>query len=77
MSLTDNPTAEPAGPPGSKTSHDLEYIKLEIVGLRNVPEYRMIRRLLAGLNLTQLNARVVRGRYEHFYKEPVRHEVAA
>lgn len=43
-------------------SYDLEDIELQIIRLRNVPEYWVIGSLLARLDLPQLNIRVLRRR---------------
>ena len=41
-------------------SDDLENIEFQIIRLRDVPEYRVIGRLLARLDLPQLDIRVLR-----------------
>ena len=57
--------------------YDLKDVELEVVRLRNVPEYGVVGRLLAGFDLPQLHSGVRRGGLQHLHKQLRRHEVAA
>ena len=57
--------------------YDLKDVELEVVRLRNVPEYGVVGRLLAGFDLPQLHSGVRRGGLQHLHKQLRGHEVAA
>ena len=56
---------------------DLKQIEFQIVGFGDIPENRMVGRLLARLNLTERHRRVVRRVMEHLDKQLLGHEVGA
>lgn len=58
-------------------SNHLKNIKFQIIRLRYVPEYGVVRGLLTGFYLFKLHASVAGGGTEHFRKKLLGHEVTA